>query len=108
MKFRKALIYSDDAVIRKCDVVDFEGKLWLVPYWLESPSEGVRRPIRIIRIDSLPLQNTVDTAFGVDLLLKCKVPISLLGLASPKEPVTEFEVRELPNLAVPLPDRSLS
>ena len=37
------------------DVIEHEGKLWLVPEWLPGPSAGIERPARIVCLDGLPL-----------------------------------------------------
>jgi hypothetical protein len=50
------------AYIRKEDgqefigsIIEYEGKLWLVPEWLEGPTAGTRCPARIICTDGLSL-----------------------------------------------------
>lgn len=37
------------------DVIEHQGKLWLVPEWLAGPTKGTARPARIICLEGLPL-----------------------------------------------------
>ena len=37
-----------------CDGIEWKGKLWLVPHWLDGKATGGTTPARIIRFDSLP------------------------------------------------------
>jgi hypothetical protein len=36
--------------------IEYEGKLWLVPYWIEGPAPDTLSPLRIICLDGLPMQ----------------------------------------------------
>jgi hypothetical protein len=35
------------------DVIEFEGKFWLVPEWLDNASLGVSMPVRIISLEKI-------------------------------------------------------
>ncbi len=37
--------------------ISYEGKLWLVPEWLENPKEGWSAPARIVCMDGLAYQS---------------------------------------------------
>jgi hypothetical protein len=37
------------------DVIEHEGKLWLVPEWLEGPTKSTARPARILCLDGMHL-----------------------------------------------------
>jgi hypothetical protein len=86
------------SAIHKVDTIEHEGKLWLVPHWLDSPSEGVTRPNRIIR--------PVGAAFAPygegEFVLEKPVPKELLARETPKAPLPGYEVRELPDIRFPL------
>jgi hypothetical protein len=57
VKILKTLILmAEDGAILACDTIEHEGKLWLVPEWLEGPIAGTERPARIIGLHGLPLQ----------------------------------------------------
>src|SRR6476660_1293076 len=50
----KVCICSGGGASQECDAIKYDGKLWLVPQWLDEPGSGTTKPRRIIRIDSLP------------------------------------------------------
>jgi hypothetical protein len=110
MKIMKTMVGNDrDGSLQKADTIEYEGKLWLVPHWLDSPAEGVRRPNRLIRLDSLRHQQVASgSQYGVDYFLNEPIAKALLGLETPREAISGFEVRELPSLAFPLPKRGSS
>jgi hypothetical protein len=51
------------------DVIQHEGKLWLVPEWLEGPTKGTECPARIICLDGLLLNKPGAQYQGVDWVL---------------------------------------
>jgi hypothetical protein len=49
MAIRKVkYVREDDDALLVGDIIEHEGKLWLVPEWLQGPTENTRRPARII------------------------------------------------------------
>jgi hypothetical protein len=38
------------------DTIEYEGKLWLVPYWIDEPDSDTLSPLRLICLDGLPMQ----------------------------------------------------
>ena len=106
MKIMKTLVGMDgEPNIVLVDTIEHEGKLWLVPKWLASPSEGVQRPERIVRIDTLQRQK-IDRSKGgwaADYLLKAPMPRSVLQgpIQSGKDSV--YEVIPQPDIELPLP-----
>jgi hypothetical protein len=109
MKILKAMVGSaDHGSLYKVDVIEHDQKLWLVPQWLDSPAEGVSRPARIIRMDTLRHQkNAPNSPYG-DYVLNVPIPTALLNLETPKQPIDGFEVQEMPEITFPLKDRSLN
>ena len=57
MKILKVGVGSDGGTIFKCDAIEHEGKLWLVPEWLDGTTKGTVRPARIICLRDLPIEN---------------------------------------------------
>jgi len=56
MAVRKVLFLKEDGgALFLGDVIEYEGKLWLVPEWLSGPTKGTECPARIICLDGLPL-----------------------------------------------------
>jgi|SRR5271154_3435654 len=102
MKIYKIMVpFSDCGEIPICDGIEHEGGIWLVPTWLDNPATGMRTPIRIVRVDKLPLQPAI-------LFLVCDYAVPVLtlskavleGRAPPRPPI---EVVESPNIEFPIP-----
>ena len=85
-----------DGTIYKIEAIEYDGKLWLVPRWLEVPARGVSMPARIIRFDNQPHQRLPDG----DYLLNGPIPKVLLGPTTPKQQVPGFEYVELPDIEI--------
>ena len=100
MKIEKATVGNDeDGALFQCDVIEWEGALWLVPAWLENPDEGWMTPSRIIQIDGLKFQRTPGGPFG-DYIINEPVPKSVLE-GRPNESGKEIVVIERPDIHVP-------
>jgi hypothetical protein len=70
MKILKALVIGvDDGGISKCDAIEFDGKLWLVPRWLDFPAQGLTKPARLVRFDTLLHQATPNSPQEADYVL---------------------------------------
>ena len=69
IKVLKVGVGSGGGAIQECDAIKYDGKLWLVPQWLDEPGRGTTKPRRIIRIDSLPHEPMTNPAFGLDFIL---------------------------------------
>ena len=80
MSVLKCMVGLGDGMIVTCDGIDHDGKLWLVPRWLEHPTEPIAMPERIIRFDCFPHQ--ADQAGALDYQnIQLPIPESaLLGL----------------------------
>lgn len=106
MKIFKTMGGIDDSnTVDIIDTIQYQGKLWLVPKWLDYPDLGVRKPARLIRIDSVPHQKLKPgSGYPADLLLSVPVPRSAVdGHSTQPGPAGEFEVVLMPDIAVPLP-----
>jgi hypothetical protein len=105
MSVFKAMVGTDQGSMLQVDAIEFENKLWLVPHWLEAPAQGIRMPRRIIRFDNLPHQDLrgKNASFG-DFVLSYGIPKALLDetISSPTIAIP-FEIRELPEIRLPLP-----
>lgn len=56
--------------------IAYEGKLWLVPQWLESQSEPISKPVRMVRFDNLP--HIENPSSGHDYAVNQQVPRAVL------------------------------
>jgi hypothetical protein len=102
MKIMKVGVGSDGGNIFKCDAIEHEGKLWLVPEWLDVPARGVTKPRRIVRMDSLPHQPMKNPAYGMDYILTWYMPKAVLDGTAPPEQASQYEIVELPEIEIPM------
>lgn len=107
MKILKAMVGSSDSgKLFKVDVIEHDKKLWLVPQWYDVPAQGVSKPARIIRMDTLPHQkNAPNSPYG-DYILNAPIPTALLNLPTPRPPIPGFEVQEMPEISFPMTDKT--
>lgn len=100
MKIYKATVIFGGG-LHKTDAIEFEGKLWLVPHWLDMPAQGVTMPGRIVRFDNLQYSDVRGTNLG-DFVVNMSMPKELFAPESPKQPIAGYEYRELPEIRIPL------
>jgi hypothetical protein len=60
------------------DVIEHQGKLWLVPEWLAGPTKGTARPARIICLDGLPLSKRSQHQDHADWALSTPLSTEIL------------------------------
>ena len=102
-KIYQTLIYFEvGAGTFLIDTIEYDGKLWLVPSWLETPSEGWKTPARIILLDSLYHQ-AIPPGGQYDFLLKLPMPKDVYEGRIPKESEGEYVVIERPDVKIPIP-----
>lgn len=82
----RTMVRFDDGEIEHVDTVIHDGKLWIVPFWLDTSRAG-----RLIRIDSLPHQNSSFP--GQNFVLNVTMPRTLFSRHLPSQ-VKGFEVLE--------------
>ena len=103
IKVLKVGVGSGGGAIQECDAIKYDGKLWLVPQWLDEPGSGTTKPRRIIRIDSLPHEPMTNPAFGLDFILNGPLPKAVLdGVATPEQ-AAQYEIVELPEIEISMP-----
>ena len=104
MKIFNTLVGSEDGQMRTCDTIEHEGGLWLVPHWCVAPTEGWRKPTRIIRMDLLPHQKMSDD-WPQDYMLSGPIPTSVLFGQTPPEEAHGFDVIDRPDIKLPGGDK---
>lgn len=105
MNIFKTGVGTDNGTILQCDTIEHEGKLWLVPEWLDEPARGVSKPRRIIRMDLLPHQSMLGTNYRLDYILNDYMPRAVLDGTAPPEQANQYEIVELPEIEVPMRPR---
>ena len=83
------------------DTISHDGALWLVPLWIDFPDEGVKRPLRIIRLTGLPFQ-VMPLGWKAAFLLNTPIPAELLRRPAPARIPQRFVVVEAPDISVPI------
>lgn len=97
----KAMVGNDtDGMMYAVDVIEYDGKIWLVPHWYEVPAKKVSMPARMVRIDNQKHQHVPGSPFG-DYVLNGPIPKVLLEKTTPKQQVVGWEYMELPELEIP-------
>lgn len=91
--------------LEECDAIEHEGKLWLVPEWLDYLEQGIAKPARIVRFDLLAHQKT--SLPGCDYVLNFQVPRDVLEGRSRSEGGISFEVVEAPDIQVRIPPSAM-
>ena len=64
--------------ILKCDTIEFEGRFWLVPVWLEDDFGEIKTPKRIICMSVLDHQVLGPDSSYADFLVKEPIPKEVL------------------------------
>lgn len=78
------------------DTIEFEGKMWLVPEWLDNREEGFSHPTRIILLDNLPHQKSASP--NEDFLLSDPLPKAVFDGHVPPESEFDYVVLERPDI----------
>lgn len=102
MNISRAMVHTPDSPeVYQIDVIEYEGKLWLVPLWL-SPQDGKwQTPARIIRFDHLKHQNRgLKGVF--EYTLQAPIPTAVLNGTAPPQEAAYYEVIERPNIQFPV------
>ena len=103
LRSEKAIVQSeDDGLFYELDIIEHDNELWLVPHWYDVPAQGVTKPTRLIRLKSLRYQ---PPAGDRRYVVNTPIPTALLNLPTPKLPTFGIEVREIPEISVPLANK---
>lgn len=98
MKVLKTLVSfaDEDGSIHKCDTIEYDSKFWLVPHWLEGPTEGTKKPERIVCLAPLRHQRLANTDYA-DFYLNDPIPRGILYAPIPT-------TQEAPYFAIARPE----
>ncbi len=77
--FKVGVSFSDaPANIYRFDGIEYDGKVWIVPRWLDPPGTEKTRPTRIILLDKLKHQKLKPGHPFGDYLVNEPIPKSVL------------------------------
>lgn len=108
MKILKTLVTFNDSDLGKileCDTIEFKGKFWLVPEWLENATTGKMQPLRIICLDLLPHQNILHP-HPANFVLNDPIPKCVFDGEIPVETTLNFQIVESPQIWIDIPKQS--
>jgi hypothetical protein len=94
---KKTLVWIEEGNIELVDTIEYDNKIWLVPLWLEQPALKRKRPVRLVRLDSLPHEKN-GTHPDVDFVLNGKLPRHFFDQNVSDKQATLFEVVESPDI----------
>lgn len=89
------------------DAIEYEGKLWLVPEWSDSPVLGYRIPTRIISLETLRYQRWEAGPYA-EYVINDPMPIDVLEGRAPPEVLSKYVVVEMPDIRFPLPPERMN
>ncbi len=100
VKLLKVLVALEgEPHIFTCAAIEYEGKIWLVPRWIEAPDEGYTMPERIILLDQFAHQKLGQPGDPADFAVNAPIPKILFeGEPIPRELKDRFIVVERPDI----------
>ncbi len=87
----------------QCDVIEFDGKRWLVPNWLDFPDQGFSIPERIVLLDLIQHQ---QGAGPNQLVVNGSIPKAVFEGPVPSKEAGGYVVIQRPDIRVPLPGKT--
>ena len=100
--FRVMMMIADTGQIAGCDAIKHQETLWLVPNWLDSPTETYTRPERIIALDRSWYQDGGKQGNErFDYTLMRPIPKDALYGPSPSQTKDSFVVVLSPEIKFP-------
>lgn len=93
-------IVSDGTSFFPMDTIEYQGKLWLVPKWYESPTEGWRMPERIICLSNLAHRDLRGMDQSADFGMNVPIPKFVLWGPIPEKPTGGYTVVARPPLRI--------
>src|SRR5215472_12766093 len=91
---------NDEDSLLQLDVIEWRGRLWIVPEWVDNSKPGHERPARLICLESLHYREHNDRPFRYSLV--APIPGSVLDGSHPAPQFLGFEVVESSDYPMPL------
>ena len=99
--FKVTVSFDNNGNIYKADGIEYEGAIWIVPKWLNYPSQGNKKPERIIRLQKDETQYTPNSSMQLYLAMY-PLPAILETALNQSEIPEGYAVQFLPDLAFPI------
>lgn len=77
MRVLKTAVASGNSILT-IDTIEYDGGLWLVLAWVDSPDRKLQVPHRILRIDQLAHTRPPKKIGPHDIVLHAPIPVSVL------------------------------
>ena len=95
--YRTIIQIEDDGSSGLCDMIEYQGEMWLVPEWLPGSRPKTERPARIIYVPKDRLKSATSS-YQADYFLES--PVSKDALAGRQ--TADSRVVENPTIEVPV------
>ena len=99
MRVMKTTIQCEDGSQRVCDTIQHDGKLWLVPAWVDDASQPYSRPVRLIGMSGLKYWS-MPMHSAVDFVVEDRVPEAILQGTALTEPEVPYVILERPDVRI--------
>ena len=83
------------------DVIEHDGKFWLVPDWLEDGTGRVMKPVRIVSFETMDYERMAGG--NPDFFIADPVPRAVVDGCAPPEVAGKYVVIEDPDIFVLIP-----
>jgi hypothetical protein len=108
MRIFSTLVAVEHEGIFSFDTIEYEGKLWLVPEWIDGkPQKGFSMPVRIICLERLKLVGPRSSVQGDDYILNGAIPKSVIDGHIPPNFEHIYLIIERPEIIVETPDETI-
>jgi hypothetical protein len=99
----KALVWVEgNSQLLTCPAIEWESRVWLVPRWIEMPSEGYGKPERLILMEQFQHQKIPD-GNPADFAVNVPIPRDLFDADPiPPEAKARYVVVEKPDIKLRL------
>jgi hypothetical protein len=100
--FKTVVAEKDGGSIRECDTIEHEGRLWLVPSWIDNRQAGYSSPAQIVG----PAAHRFQAMGPGRYLLDGPVPRAVLDGQARPNTHAEYEVILRPTIRFSIPSES--
>jgi hypothetical protein len=101
--FKAILTVEGSNETSSVSVIEYDGKFWLVPQWLENRTAGWRKPERLIFLSDLAHQILPESSSRGHFLVSAPVPTSVLYGPAQQAVDTGYRVIHRPEIQFPIP-----